>query len=125
MLTATKLLVPLTAIVVLFACSEDGTTAREMERAAIDRTRQELGLSPSVPLKATVWVGKPRDDRIVFCGTVSSADGAPTAIAPHRFAATGDPIKFEIFEEAHSNFVSANPDMFLSWAEHCAGQQAA
>ncbi len=118
-------LVPLAALVSLAGCNQDGTSTREMERAAIERTRQELGLQPDAALEATVWVGEPHDGDILLCGTVSSAPGAASPIAPQRFAASTDPVQFQIFEDAHSPMVTAEPDMFLSWKTHCAGKQEA
>lgn len=109
----------------LTACDQDGTSTREMEQAAIERTREELGLQADAALEATVWVGKPHDGDILFCGTVSSGQGATSQIVPRRFAASASPVRFLIFEEAHSPMVTSEPDMFISWETHCAGEQAA
>jgi hypothetical protein len=107
----------------LSACETGGTSTREMERAAMDRTRQELGLAASTPLEAKVWTGAPFDGQVTLCGTVSSDDGTSNAIAPQRFAATGDPVKFLVFEPAHQAMRSSRPGMFQSWAKLCAQGQ--
>lgn len=123
-MTPRVMLIPMIAVLGLSACDQGGKSTREMERTAVDRARQELSLAPDVPLEATVWVGKPVDGEITFCGTVSSPEKAASPIVPQRFAATSDPLQFQVFEPAHDRFVRSRPDMFRSWAELCAGRQA-
>lgn len=120
-----NMLMSLAALAGLSACNQDGTSTREMERAAIDRAREELGLQPDAALDATVWVGKPHDGDTLLCGTVSSEAGATSPIAPQRFAASVDPVRFLIFEDAHSPMVQSRPDMFISWETYCADEQPA
>ena len=113
------------AALALAACESRGVSAREMERAAIDRARQELKLDADVPLEARVWVGKPVDGDVSFCGTVSSPGQAPSPIIPQRFLARSDPLKFEVFEPAHDRMVVSQPEKFQSWVGHCEGEQPA
>lgn len=116
-------LLPLAALVVT-ACDSGGTSSKEMERVAMDRARQELGLAANVPLESRVWTGRPHEGEVTLCGTVSSADGASKPIVPQRFVATGDPAKFLVFEPAHQQMVQSEMNMFESWASLCAGGQA-
>ena len=125
MIKPAKLLFPLAVIASLSACGEDGTSTREMEQAAIERTREELGLQSDAPLEATVWVGKEYEGDVMLCGTVSSTRGSTSPIAPQRFAAATEPVRFHVFEEAHSPMVQSEPDKFISWESYCAGQQPA
>ena len=103
----------------LAACESGGTSTSEMETAAIEHARQELRLSAEVPLQARVWVGSQQhEDQIVMCGTVSDSRTG-TAVPPKRFAATGDPIKWLVFEDAHDAMVIARPDVFPEWERLC------
>ena len=119
------LLVPMAAMASLSACGDDGKSTREMEQAAMERTREELGLQSDAPLEATVWVGKEYEGNVLLCGTVSSMRGSTSPIAPQRFAASTEPVRFHVFEEAHSPMVRSEPDKFISWEAYCAGQQPA
>lgn len=115
------LLIPFMAIG-LAAC-DSGMSTSEVERAAIDRARQELKLPASTPLEAKVWTGQPAEGEVTYCGTVSGGEGAGEAIAPQRFVALSDPLRFEVFEPAHEAMVTSRPDMFRSWQELCAANQ--
>lgn len=103
----------------LAACEQGGTSTAEMKTAAIEHARQELGLAANVPLNATVWVGPEQHrEQAVLCGTVS--DETPgTRVPPKRFAATGDPIEWLIFEDAHDAMIPAQPDKFPEWGRLC------
>lgn len=123
MLMMRALFLALPLALTLPACETGGTSTKEMERAAMDRTRQKLGLAASTPLEAKVWTGEPFDGQVTLCGTVSSAGDATAAIPPQRFAATGHPVIFLVFEPAHQAMRSSQPDMFQSWAKLCAKGQ--
>ena len=118
------LLLPATAVLSLLACNQAGVSTREMEELAVDRARQELKLAAEVPLQATVWTGKPYEDKVTMCGTVSAAEGSSTPVEPQRFAAVGDPPQFLFFEPAHEEMVQSRPNMFQSFETLCAGTQA-
>ena len=124
MMRIRALLLPATAVLSLMACDQAEVSTREMGRLAIDRARQELGLGADVPLQATVWTGKPYEDKITMCGTVSAAEGSSTPVEPQRFAANGDPPQFLFFEPAHEEMVQSRPGMFQSFETLCAGTQA-
>lgn len=111
-------LLPFAAIGV--AACDSGMSTTEIERAAIDRARQELQLAADAPLEARVWIGQEVDGDITYCGTVSGGDGAGPAIVPQRFVALSDPLRFEVFEPAHRPMVTTQPDMFRSWEQLCA-----
>jgi hypothetical protein len=123
-MTMRALLLPLLGAFLCTACGSGGTSTREMERAAMDKTRHDLGLAADAPLETTVWTGKSVDGQVTLCGTVSSRDGAGQPIQPQRFAATGGPVKVLVFEPAHDAMVTSRPDMFQSWQALCAGGQA-
>lgn len=109
----------LTAMLVwLAACERGGASTREVREAAIDRARDELQLADNVPIEARVWVGEPLDDDMVVCGTVSSK-GDGQAMQPKRFAATTEPIRWLVFEDAHDAMIRSQPDKFYEWAQLC------
>lgn len=109
----------LVASLSIAACERGGTSVLEMEAAAKDHTRQELGLAADVPLQATVWVGRGDEkEETVLCGTVRD-ERQGTPVRPKRFAATGDPIRWLIFEDAHAPMTRSQPDKFPEWQQLC------
>ena len=110
---------PLLLAVVVAACDPGGTSSAEMEAAAVERARDELGLAADVPLQAEVWVGRGQHEgQTVLCGTVSgSAPGSK--VTPKRFAATVDPVDWLIFENAHASMAPSQPDKFPEWRRLC------
>lgn len=123
----TRLLtVSASAAIALAGCGNEGLSTREVEAAAIERTRQELKLSADVPLEATVWTGREADGKLTYCGSVSSQEGAAAPIRAQRFAAHGDPLTFFIFGDAHQADPRTQPGKFENWATLCgAGAQDA
>ena len=109
----------------LAACGGTGTTTQDVQVAAIERARQELSLPADVPLTATVWTGRERNGQMTYCGSVSSTDGAASAIRPQQFAAHGDPLNFFIFGDAHQTDPQTQPGKFENWSAVCSGAQAA
>lgn len=100
-------------------CERGGTTTEEARAAAIEKARQELGLSSDVPLEATLWVGlEEYEDQPVICGTVSG-QGSGTRIQPQRFAGVGEPVRWLVFEDAHDALLSSQPDKFVEWQRVC------
>lgn len=99
------------------ACDRGGTSTQDVRRAAVDKARAELGLAGDVPLEATVWTGRPFNDQLTVCGTVSSAGGQQ--VRPQRFIATTDPLHWLAFEDAHNQAVSSQPDKFPDWSQVC------
>ena len=113
------------ASISLGACGSEGVSTQQVEKAAIERARQELSLREDVPLKATVWTGRESDDQLTYCGSVSSVDGASAPIRPQQFAAHGDPLTFFIFGDAHQPDPRSQPGKFENWTALCAGAQDA
>ena len=110
----------------LCGCESGGTSTREIEAAAVQRARQQLRLPASAPLEAKVWVGSEEfDDQPVLCGTVSGAGSSKGRVRPQRFAATGDPINWLVFEDAHAPIVRSQPDKFQEWGRLCSDGPAA
>lgn len=107
----------------LAACSQDGTSTSEMRAAAEQRARQALNLPAEVALKSTVWIG--HEEYVgasVMCGTVAgSGEGAP--VRPQRFAATGDPIEWLVFEDAHDPMIATRSEKLPDWARYCGKSQ--
>ena len=107
----------------LGACGGVSLSTREIEKAAIEHARQELSLREDVPLKAAVWTGRESDGKLIYCGSVSSEDGAAAPIRPQQFAAHGDPLTFFIFGDAHQADPRSQPVKFENWTALCAGAQ--
>lgn len=107
----------------LTSCDDGGTSTRDMGAAAVEQARPRLNLGKDVPLEATVWIGKEDyDGQVVFCGAVS-ARSTNTRVAAQRFAATGDPIQWLIFEDAHDALITSQPDKFAEWQTLCGDGQ--
>lgn len=92
-------------------------TTEEVRQAAIDRARQEFGVSGDAPVEASVWAGEQRGGETIVCGTVSGGDSAQ--FRPQRFAASSDPIRWLIFEDAHDAMVRPDPNKFPEWSALC------
>lgn len=108
----------------LAGCDDADVSTREVERAAVEKARQRLGLGRDAPLEATVWVGREADGKMSYCGSVQSEKGATAPIPPQQFAAHGDPLKFFIFGDAHKFQPQSQPGMFENWTAICAGTQS-
>lgn len=109
----------------LAACDDGGVSTQDIQRAAIERAREELGLAGDVPLKATVWTGREADGQLTYCGSVSSQPGATPAIRTLRFAAHGEPLNFFIFGDAYLGKPGVELEKFGSWTALCANAQDA
>ena len=105
-------------VIATSACGGGGTSTREMEAAAIEQARQRLNLPADAPLEAKVWVGLPFDGETVMCGTVSDT-AADSGVPAQRFAATPEPLRWLVFEDAHDPMSRSQPDKFVEWASVC------
>ena len=113
------------AAILITGCDPGGMSSTEIERAAIERAREKLELPSNAPLEATVWVGQPQDDgSITFCGTVSGRGGGPQ-VRPQRFAASAEPFRWLVFEDAHDRFISNQQDKFVEWSNLCGASEKA
>ena len=109
-------------VLLLMACDSGGMTSDEIEQAAMDYARQELGIAADVPLEAEVWVAEGDRNDVIYCGTVSGAGGA-TQVRPQRFAATTErPIRWIVFEEAHNPLLDTGEDRVPDWVNLCEPQ---
>jgi len=118
-------LVPIAlGIASLAACDSGDISTADVEKAAVERARSQLGLGPEVPLDARVWVGREAAGKMTYCGSVQGKAGGES-IPPQRFAAHGGPMTFFIFEDAHATDTASQPGKFESWTALCAGQQSA
>ncbi|MDQ3074221.1 MAG: hypothetical protein M3Q88_01220 [Pseudomonadota bacterium] len=120
-----KIVLCLAGVSSIAACDTTELSTRDIERAAVERARERLGLGQDVPLKATVWVGREADGQISYCGSVEGESGATTRIPPQQFAAHGEPLSFFIFGDAHRIVPESQPGMFENWTALCAGTQPA
>jgi hypothetical protein len=110
------------SLTTLAACDQSGTSTEDVKEAAAERAREQLGLPADAPLETSVWTGEPFAGELTVCGTVSSA-GAQQ-IRPQRFIATTDPLRWQVFEDAHSPMIPSQPGKFPEWSQTCgAGAQ--
>lgn len=116
----TRFIASIALVTAVAACDQVGASTREVKEAATERAREELGLPSTVPLETSVWVGQPFRDQLTVCGTVSSADAAEAqGITPQRFIATTDPLRWQVFEDAHNPVLPSQPDKFPEWSQTC------
>lgn len=104
------------------ACCEVGVSTHEIEQAAVDRARSQLGVGKDQPMEATVWIGEERDGQISYCGSVRARE--KLNMRPQRFLAHVDPIEFVIFENAHDPDFRSQPGMFENWTAVCGDERA-
>ena len=106
------------------ACgSEAEISTAEARSAAEQRVREKYGLPPQAPLSTEIFVGEPRDGEPVLCGTTRPGEGAGQSFPPQRFVAATDPARWLVFEQANDPVRTAQPNMFLEWGTHCAGEE--
>ena len=108
------------AIALALPACEDGVSTAEVEEAAKAHVRQNFNVSAETPLSVDVFVGRPREGETVLCGTVS-AETSTSEFRPQRFVAAVDPMRWLVFEPAHSAMLPSQPDMFAEWANLCTG----
>ena len=114
-----RLATPILTLSLLAGCGGDGLSTVDVQTAAKERVRQQLGLSPEATLFTRTFVGKPVDGDLVLCGTVSGkrADGTP--IVARRFIAATDPAQWVKFERVTKSSFNSQPQMFVEWAGTC------
>lgn len=122
-MTAYRLL--LVPALLLGACQNEGLSSLELETAAKERVRQQLGLSDETALFSTTWVGKSRDGETVLCGRVAGASAGAngangSGIAARRFIAALEPARWVLFEPAGSASIPSQPGKFVEWETACA-----
>lgn len=105
------------SLAMLAACDQDGTSTQDVKEAAAERVREELGLAADAPLETSVWTGQEFAGELTVCGTVSSA-GAQ-GFPPKRFIATTDPLRWQVFEDAHNPMIPSQPGKFPEWSQTC------
>ena len=112
----------LAAAALLGACDENGTSAAEVQEAAKEHVRQQLGLSEDAALFTNVFVGEPVDGETVICGTVSGSRTDGTPLEPRRFAVSAEKEKWLLFESAAKQPLPSKPDKFVEWHTTCRGE---
>ena len=109
----------LVPILFVAACGSGALTSEEIQQAAIERARTELGLPADTPLEAEIWASEGDREDVIFCGTISG-QGEGSQVTPQRFAATAtEPIRWIVFEEAHNPLLDTGEDRVPDWVNLC------
>lgn len=105
--------------IALAACGNEGVSTADVQSAAKERVREQLGLTAESVLFTESFVGQPVDGDTVICGIVGGtrADGAQ--ITPRRFIAATDPGRWVKFEPVTNSALPAQPDKFVEWYGTC------
>lgn len=103
------------------ACTDDGVTTAEVQDAAKERVRHELGLTPESALFTETHVGQPLNGDTTLCGIVEGRRADGTAITPRRFIVATDPGRWVKFEPVTAADIPASTDKFVEWGPTCAG----
>ena len=112
------------AAMIIASCGGDADlTPAEVQEAAQERVRAELGLSKEAALFTETFVGKPLRDSATLCGTVSGTKADGTVITPRRFIAATDPDRWVLFEPVTSSTLSSHQDKFVEWIGTCIPRQ--
>lgn len=106
----------------LAACGGAGVTTDEVEAAAQERARSEMGLAASTELRTEVWTGGEWDGDLVVCGTVAG-QGEQLASGSKRFAAKTEPLTFLIFEDLDNPIINTGGDEVPDWIALCGNRQ--
>lgn len=109
-------------LLLLTSCGETPSTA-DVQRAAKERVREALKLTPESVLFANVFVGEPAKGDMVLCGTVSGRTAEGRKIEARRFIAAIEPARWLAFEPADGLDTPSRPDKFLEWHTSCLGEE--
>jgi hypothetical protein len=125
MFSRKKLCVPaLLAALALAGCEgEEGLSTADVQVAAKERVREQLGLAPEAALFTETFVGRPVDGDLVVCGTVAGTRADGTKVAPRRFIAATDPARWVKFEPATNSALPSYPRKFAEWYGTCEPRQ--
>lgn len=108
------------ATIMLAGCGDEGgLTTADVQSAAKERVREELGLTPQSVLFTETFVGQPIDDDVVICGTVEGKTADGRTITPRRFIAAADPARWVKFEPVTNPAIPSQPQMFVEWPGTC------
>lgn len=114
----------LAAAMVLPSCGDGGSlTPAEVQEAAKERVRAELGLSKEAALFAETFVGEPLKNSATLCGTVSGRKADGTVVTPRRFIAATDPDHWVLFEPVTDSVLSSHQNKFVEWVGTCIPRQ--
>ena len=97
----------------------EGVSTADMERAAEERVRESLGLSPDAALFTNVFVGAEVKGDRTLCGTVQGKRADGTTITPRRFIAAIEPARWLVFEPVGGVSLPTQPDKFVEWQQAC------
>ena len=105
--------------VALAGCGGEGLSTADVQTAAKERVRDQLGLTEASALFTDTFVGQPLNGDTVICGTVegTTADGA--TITPRRFIAATDPARWVKFEPVTDAIIPSRPQKFIEWDDVC------
>lgn len=109
------------ATMMLAACGDEGgLTTNDVQTAAKERVRDQLGLTPQSVLFTETFVGQPVDGDTVICGTVEGTTADGQAVTPRRFIAAADPARWVKFEPVTNSALPSQPQKFVEWYGTCA-----
>lgn len=107
------------AAVALSACDSGGLSTADVQEAAKERVRENLGLTADSALFTETFVGQPVGGDTVICGTVSGKAADGSVIVPRRFIAAADPGRWVKFEPVTNSALPSQPRKFVEWYGTC------
>ena len=107
------------AALLVGACDGGGMSTADVQEAAKDRVRSELGLTREAALFTETFVGEPLDGSTTLCGTISGKKADGTVITPRRFIAATDPARWVKFEPVTASTLSSHQNKFVEWVGTC------
>lgn len=116
----------------IVACDSGGLSTADVQTAATERVRASLGLTADSTLFTDIFVGRPKDDDVVLCGTITGKTAGGSQVGPRRFVAAADPARWLYFEtpaevgQVDRIDPTAMPSMFFdAWSRLCTGEGGA
>lgn len=108
------------ATLILGGCGDEGgMSTADVQSAAKERVRAELGLTTESVLFTETFVGQPVDGDITICGTVEGRTSDGRAVTARRFIAAADPARWVKFEPVTNSALPSQPRKFVEWYGTC------
>lgn len=112
------------AAAMLAGCdSGGGLSTADVQTAAKERVREQLGLTQESTLFTETFVGQPVDGDTVICGTVGGKTEDGATITPRRFIAATEPGRWVKFEPVTNSALPSQPRKFVEWYGTCEPRQ--
>lgn len=103
--------------------SGGGLSTADVQTAAKERVREQLGLTQESALFTETFVGQPVDSDTVICGTAGGQTADGSMITPRRFIAAADPGRWVKFEPVTNSALPSQPRKFAEWHGTCEPRQ--